>query len=186
MSKKKFFQNVSLFLFSLIMFSQQNETQKYEVVKSLENIEIRFYPPSMKAKVSSNRNFSKLFKYISGNNDKNEKIAMTSPVYMTQTKGKSTMEFVLPSKYSIETAALPKDKDIQVYSSKPGYYAAIKFGGYSNPDKVKTHHQILLKTVKKNNLSVLNEEPIALSYNSPYKVFNRRNEVLIQINYSPN
>ena len=83
-----FNQNVVVFLFSLIMLSQQNETQKYDVVKSLENIEIRFYPASMKAKVSSNRNFSKLFKYISGNNDKNEKIAMTTPVYMTQKKGK--------------------------------------------------------------------------------------------------
>lgn len=186
MSKMFFNQNIVVFLFSLIMLSQQNETQKYDVVKSLENIEIRFYPASMKAKVSSNRNFSKLFKYISGNNDKNEKIAMTTPVYMTQKKGESTMEFVLPSRYSIKNAALPNDKDIKVYSSKPGYYAAIKFGGYSNPDKIKTHHQILLKTIKENNLSVLSEEPIALSYNSPYKVFNRRNEVLVKINYNPN
>ena len=81
------------------MFSQQNETQKYNVIETLENIEIRFYPPSMKAKVSSNRNFSKLFQYISGNNEKNEKIAMTTPVYMTEQKGKTTMEFVLPAKY---------------------------------------------------------------------------------------
>ena len=46
-------------------------------------------PSAMKAKVSSNRNFSKLFQYISGNNEKNEKIAMTTPVYMTEQNGKS-------------------------------------------------------------------------------------------------
>ena len=62
-----------LILFSFIMFSQENETQKYEVIKALDDIEIRYYPSAMKAKVSSNRNFSKLFQYISGNNEKNEK-----------------------------------------------------------------------------------------------------------------
>lgn len=176
-------QKYILLLFSFIMFSQQNETQKYEVIETLGNIEIRFYPPSMKAKVSSNRNFSKLFQYISGNNEKNEKIAMTTPVYMTQKQGGNTMEFVLPAKYSKENTALPIDKDIQVYSSKPAYYAAIKFGGYSNSEKVKTHHKTLLEKIKENNLSIVSQQPIALSYNSPYKVFNRRNEVLVEINY---
>ncbi len=171
-------------LLSFIMFSQQNETQKYNVIETLEDIEIRFYPPSMKAKVSSNRNFSKLFQYISGNNEKNEKIAMTTPVYMTEQKGKTTMEFVLPAKYSKDNAALPKDKDITVYSSKPGYYAAIRFGGYSNSDKVNTHHKKLLEKIKENNISIVSNKPIALSYNSPYKVFNRRNEVLVEINYT--
>ncbi|MEO2144064.1 MAG: heme-binding protein [Flavobacteriaceae bacterium] len=68
--------------------------------------------PSIRAKVSSNRNFSKLFQYINGNNE----------------KGESAMEFVLPSKYSERNAVLPKDKDVLVYISKPGYYAAIRFG----------------------------------------------------------
>ena len=95
------------------------------------------------------------------------------------------MEFVLPSKYSEGNAVLPKDKDILVYSSKPGYYAAIRFGGYSNIQKVNLNHKILLEKIKQNNLSIVSENPIALSYNSPYKVFNRRNEVLVEIDYSP-
>ena len=173
-----------LILFPFFMFSQETEIQKYDVIKSIENIEIRYYPPSMKAKVSSNRNFSKLFQYISGNNDKKEKIAMTAPVYMTQENGKNSMEFVLPSKYSEENAALPKDKSIELYSSKPGYYAAIRFGGYSNVDKVNFYYKILLEKIKENNLSVVSKKPISLSYNSPYKVFNRRNEVLVEIEYS--
>jgi hypothetical protein len=172
-------------LFPITVFSQEYETQKYDLLKTIDNIEIRYYPPSMRAKVSSNRNFSKLFQYISGNNENSEKIAMTTPVYMTQEKGKSTMEFVLPSKYSEGNAVLPKDKDILVYSSKPGYYAAIRFGGYSNIQKVNLNHKILLEKIKQNNLSIVSENPIALSYNSPYKVFNRRNEVLVEIDYSP-
>ena len=179
-------QNIIFLLIPVIMFTQQYETQKYELLKSLDNIEIRFYPPSMKAKVSSNRNFSKLFKYISGNNDKKEKIAMTTPVYMIQNKGRNTMEFVLPSKYSENNAALPIDSDIKIYNSEPAYYAAIRFGGYSNSYKIKTHHKILRNKLEKNNLTVIDENPISLSYNSPYKGFNRRNEVLVKIDYNSN
>ena len=65
-----------IFLFSISMFSQGYETQKYEVVKTLGDIELRFYPPAMKAKVSAGGNFSRLFKYISGNNEQGEKISL--------------------------------------------------------------------------------------------------------------
>ena len=170
-----------LLLLSLTMFSQGYETQKYEVVKQIENIEIRFYPPSLMAKVNSGGGFSKLFQYISGKNDKNQKIAMTTPVHMTNENNKSTMEFVLPSKYTLDNIAIPNDKNIEVYNSKPGYYAAITYGGYSNSEKVKKNHYNLLNKLKTENFKVLNDKPVVLSYNSPYKVFNRKNEVLVEI-----
>ncbi len=170
-----------LLLLSLTMFSQGYETQKYEVVKQIENIEIRFYPPSLMAKVNSGGGFSKLFQYISGKNDKNQKIAMTTPVHMTNENNKSTMEFVLPSKYTLDNIAIPNDKNIEVYNSKPGYYAAITYGGYSNSEKVKKNHYNLLNKLKTENFKVVNDKPVVLSYNSPYKVFNRRNEVLVEI-----
>ena len=172
-----------LLLLSLTMFSQGYETQKYEVVKQIENIEIRFYPPSLMAKVNSGGGFSKLFQYISGKNDKNQKIAMTTPVHMTNENNKSTMEFVLPSKYTLDNIAIPNDKNIEVYNSKPGYYAAITYGGYSNSEKVKKNHYNLLNKLKTENFKVLNDKPVVLSYNSPYKVFNRRNEVLVEIEF---
>lgn len=172
-----------LLLLSLTMFSQGYETQKYEVVKQIENIEIRFYPPSLMAKVNSGGGFSKLFQYISGKNDKNQKIAMTTPVHMTNENNKSTMEFVLPTKYTLDNIAIPNDKNIEVYNSKPGYYAAITYGGYSNSEKVKKNHYNLLNKLKTENFKVLNDKPVVLSYNSPYKVFNRRNEVLVEIEF---
>lgn len=170
-----------LLLLSITMFSQGYETQKYEVIKQIEDIEIRFYPPSLMAKVDSGGGFSKLFQYISGKNDKNQKIAMTTPVHMTNENNKSTMVFVLPSKYTLDNIAAPKDKNIEVYNSKPGYYAAITYGGYSNSEKVKKNHYNLLNKLKTESFKVLNDMPIVLSYNSPYKVFNRRNEVLVEI-----
>ena len=170
-------------LLSITMFSQGYETQKYEVIKQIENIEIRFYPPSLMAKVNSRGGFSKLFQYISGKNDKSEKIAMTTPVHMSSENNKSIMEFVLPSKYSAENIAIPNDKNIEIYKSKPGYYAAITYGGYSNSEKVKKNHSNLLNKLEAENLKILNSQPVVLSYNSPYKVFNRRNEVLVEVEF---
>ncbi len=174
---------VFLILLSVGIFAQETETQNYEVIKSMNNFEIRFYPSVVKAKVTSDRNFAKLFRYISGNNEGSEKIAMTSPVYMTTEGNKNTMEFVLPSKYSIQNASQPLDKEIQIYSTKPGYYAAIQFGGYSNSEKVKKNHEVLLQKLAENGYKTIQKLPMSLTYNSPYKVFNRRNEVLIQIEY---
>ena len=112
-------EKVFLILLSVGIFAQETETQNYELIKSMNNFEIRFYPSVIKAKVTSDRNFAKLFRYISGNNEEGEKIAMTSPVYMTGDGDKNTMEFVLPSKYSIQNASQPLDKEIQIYSTKP-------------------------------------------------------------------
>ena len=53
---------VSLILLSLGIFAQETETQNYEVIKSMNNFEIRFYPSVVKAKVTSDRNFAKLFR----------------------------------------------------------------------------------------------------------------------------
>ena len=76
-----------LFVLPLLIMSADYETQKYDVVLKENNFEIRYYPPAIKAKVlsenGSNKNFMKLFKYISGNNSNNEKIAMTTPVYLS-------------------------------------------------------------------------------------------------------
>ena len=175
-----------LLFLPLVILSQKYETQKYNVIKTMDNFEIRYYPPTIKAKVSSNRNFSKLFQYISGNNDKKEKIAMTTPVYMSKKGEKITMEFVMPSKYSEKNMVQPNDKDIVVYRSTPAYYASIAFGGYASVKKVNRYYDLLLNKIKERKLKVLGKEPISLSYNSPYKVFNRRNEVLIEIEYTEN
>ncbi len=175
-----------LLLLPLVMLSQKYETQKYTVIKTIENVEIRYYPPTIKAKVSSNRNFSKLFQYISGNNEKKEKIAMTTPVYMSKKEEKITMEFVMPSKYSEKNMVQPNDKEIVVYRSTPGYYASIKFGGYASVKRVNHYYTLLLNKIKEHKLKPLGKEPLSLSYNSPYKVFNRRNEVLIEIEYIEN
>ena len=162
------------------------ETQKYDVVLSEDNFEIRFYDSSLKAKVSSDRsangNFYKLFQFISGNNSKGEKIAMTTPVYMKNNESQNTMEFVLPSNYDLETISEPNDQDVVIFKSEAKHYACIKYGGYSNSNKFENHSRKLIKKVTDMNL-VTKGDVFYVSYNSPYKIFNRRNEAMIEVVY---
>ena len=74
------------------------EEANYEVVKKNEVYEIRKYSDrlAIETDISNEGNsFRKLFNYISGNNDKNEEIKMTTPVTQMQKKGKMTMQFYL-------------------------------------------------------------------------------------------
>ena len=122
-----------LFLNTTMVMSQKYETQEYEVVDQIDKIEIRYYPSAPMIRVSSNQsrnnNFGKLFRYIAGNNTDEEKIAMTTPVYMSDQN--KTMEFVLPKRFLSGEIPAPNDNDVVAYISEPKYYAAIKYSGYS-------------------------------------------------------
>tara|TARA_B100001142_G_C14210705_1_gene607500 strand:+ start:516 stop:1073 length:558 start_codon:yes stop_codon:yes gene_type:complete len=176
-----------LIFLPLFMFSQSYETQKYRLVNKIDNFEIRYYPKAIKAKVesnnNSNNNFMKLFRYISGNNEANQKIAMTTPVYMRKNSVNSTMEFVMPSKFDMQSIAVPNDKSVKIIESDAGFFASVRFGGYSNPSRQKKYTNELLQILESKDISYIGE-PLLVSYNSPYKFFSRRNEIIIEINYN--
>ncbi|MBN09184.1 MAG: hypothetical protein CMC79_02270 [Flavobacteriaceae bacterium] len=165
-------------------FSQKYETQAYDVILSKDDVQIRYYPSAAKIKTNSqlsrNSNFRKLFNYISGDNSNNEKIAMTTPVYMTPDK--KEMEFVLPKKY-LKSQTLPKSNNVIAYFSDPKHVASIHYSGYSNNKKEFTHTQRLLSKLIELNIRPIGN-PYILSYDSPYKFYNRRNEIIIEIEYN--
>ena len=170
-----------------MLFSFNNyETQKYDVIFQEENFEIRFYDSALKAKVvsekSANGNFYKLFQFISGNNASGQKIAMTTPVYMKNNNNSNTMEFVMPSSYSMESISKPNDESVEIYESKAKYFACVRYGGYSNSGKFNTHSKKLIEKLSELNINTKGDL-FYVSYNSPYKVFNRRNEVMVEIEY---
>ena len=163
--------------------AQSIQTQPYDVITVHQEVEIRYYPPAMKVKVSgplrNNRNFNELFRYISGDNESREKIAMTTPVYMETQDEVQTMEFVLPKKYK-ETAPRPSAKGVEVYQSERAYFAAIRYGGYSNESKVLKAKQRLFSVLDKEQIEIMGDI-LVLSYDAPYKFYNRRNEVMVKV-----
>ncbi len=165
--------------------SQNYETQEYNVIDKFNNVEIRYYPSAAMIKVSDeisrNNNFRKLFRYITGNNKDSEKIAMTTPVYMQNEN--RTMEFVLPKKYMSTEIPVPNDDQVKAYISRPKYFAAIRYSGYSNVKKEIMHKDELLSVLKNNKINTVGNYYL-LSYDAPTKFYNRRNEIIIEINYS--
>ena len=164
--------------------AQQTETQLYDVIEKHDNIEIRYYPPAAKVmskgKINGNSNFRNLFNYISGSNSKNEKISMTTPVYMKNDKENQIMEFVLPKKFNDKEIPKPVNENLEVYISKEGIYASIRYSGYNNSEKQVLNMKRLLHKIKELKREATGR-PILLSYDAPYKFYNRRNEILIEL-----
>jgi len=171
---------LSLFYFSNTM-AQKYETQPYELIENFEEAELRYYPPVMK--IQSNGDFGSLFRYISGGNETGAKIAMTTPVQMGNTSGDQVMQFVLPSNYTSENTPQANSKNVTVLESEQGHYIAIQYGGYTMDWREKKAAQKLRDITQKYNLQ-LTGEPILMVYNSPYQVFNRKNEVLYKVIFS--
>ena len=109
-----------------------NEEAMYEVVIKNEIYEIRKYSDRLAVETAMSgidSNFRKLFNYISGRNDTQEKIAMTTPVTQVEKNGNMTMQFYLPSKFNSENAPNPNREDVKLVNIEGGYYAVIKYSG---------------------------------------------------------
>jgi len=182
---------VILFVITQLFFlnSQRNiETYSFKVIDTYETIEIRQYEaslftsvqmPSNNYRKTSSKGFSVLAGYIFGGNDKEEKIAMTSPVAMSL-KDSTTMLFLVPKKYTRDNLPVPNDSSIEFKDIPEKKVAAISFGGWANDLKI--------AAFKKNLIIALNSKGIEytdnfyfLGYNAPMEVFNRKNEIIVEL-----
>ncbi len=182
---------VILFVITQLFFlnSQRNiETYSFKVIDTYESIEIRQYEaslftsvqmPSNNYRKTSSKGFSVLAGYIFGGNDKEEKIAMTSPVAMSL-KDSTTMLFLVPKKYTRDNLPVPNDSSIEFKDIPEKKVAAISFGGWANDLKI--------AAFKKNLITALNIKGIEytdnfyfLGYNAPMEVFNRKNEIIVEL-----
>tara|TARA_B100000767_G_C19652083_1_gene487221 strand:+ start:340 stop:924 length:585 start_codon:yes stop_codon:yes gene_type:complete len=178
---------VGIQLFSLK--SQKNiETYPYVVNKKYDQFEIRSYKATLftsvklstkKYKEASSKGFSILAGYIFGNNNRNEKIAMTSPVSMSL-KDSTTMMFMVPKKYKKETLPQPNLSKIKFKEEPAKTVAAINFNGWANDKKIKKYKQKLKDALDKEGILYKNRFQF-LGYNAPYEVFNRKNEIIVEL-----
>mgnify|MGYP000001523870 FL=1 len=180
-----------LFILSQLYFmsSQRNiEQYSFEVLETYDEIEIRQYEASLVTSVqlssndykkSSSKGFSILAGYIFGGNDKNEKIAMTSPVAMTL-KDKTTMMFLVPKKYSKENLPTPNDASIEFKNMPAKKVAAISFGGWADDAKINLYKRKLIAALDSKGIGYTNSFSF-LGYNAPVEVFNRKNEIIVEL-----
>ena len=108
----------------------------------------------------------RLFRFISGGNERQEKISMTVPVLMSGTSS-GTMSFVVPNSVAKQGIPQPSDPNVTVTTI--------------NPARSEAAATQLLEWCKMQKLAV-SGAPFFASYNPPWTPgFLRRNEVLISL-----
>jgi hypothetical protein len=172
-----------------LIFGQRNiEKYPYVVQKKYGKFEIRTYEATLFTSVklntkgyenSSRRGFSILAGYIFGNNERNEKIAMTSPV--TMSLGDSvTMMFMVPKKLKKDMLPKPNQSGIEFKEEPAKQLAAIRFSGWANDAKIEKYKQQLKAALDAEGIKYSNQFYF-FGYNAPYEVFNRKNEVIVEL-----
>tara|TARA_B100000963_G_C22405785_1_gene570948 strand:+ start:169 stop:771 length:603 start_codon:yes stop_codon:yes gene_type:complete len=178
---------IAIQLFAL--YSQRNiEVYSYIVNKKYESFEIRSYEATLFTSVklstkgyknASSKGFSILAGYIFGNNERNEKIAMTSPVAM-KLEDSITMMFMVPQKLKKEMLPKPNESNIEFKNEPSKTVAAINFKGWASDTKIEKFKQELKSALDSENISYSNRFYF-LGYNAPYEVFNRKNEIIVEL-----
>lgn len=186
------------------------EQPGYSVVFTDGSIEYRQYEPYLVSetvieqadsyKAAGNEGFRRLFRYISGGNSGNNKIAMTVPVAQTASSEKIAMTapvqqtesaegwrvaFMLPTQYTLETAPQPNDKRVSIREVPGRLTAVLRYSGRWTERNYAKQQAALLAALGKEAVTPVGEVQSAL-YNAPYTPpFLRRNEVLVEIDRLP-
>lgn len=168
--------------------SLKTEQHKYKVLKKYTTFEIREYEPALFSSVilssntykeSANKGFRILAGYIFGDNEKNQKIAMTSPVVM-EMEDKTKMMFMVPSEYKDSALPRPNNSGIVFEKQEKKILAVIQFGGWANDETIEKYKIKLTEALKKEGIN-FKEKFIYMGYNPPYEIINRRNEVAVEL-----
>ena len=172
----------------LIIGQRNIEKYPYVVKNKYKRFEIRRYETTLFTAVklstkgyknSSSKGFSILAGYIFGNNERNEKISMTSPVSMSL-EDSMTMMFMVPKKYNKDLLPKPNQSDIEFKEEPAKTIAAISFSGWANDTKIEKYKQELKAALDAEGIKYTNRFYF-FGYNAPYEVFNRKNEVIVEL-----
>jgi len=164
------------------------ESYPYVVVKKYDTFEVRSYEATLFTSVklstkgykeSSGTGFSILAGYIFGGNERNEKIAMTSPVAMSL-EDSMTMMFMVPKKFSKETLPQPNQSQIEFREEPAKMMAAITFGGWADDEKIEEYKEKLKSALDAQGIAYTNRFYF-FGYNPPFEVINRKNEVIVEL-----
>jgi hypothetical protein len=166
------------------------EEQPYTVVQDLGSFEIRHYPQYVLVQTTvagdfmraGNVAFGPLVSYISGNNRRSQKIAMTAPVLQhSASEQEHTVSFVLPAGMDVKSIPLPANSRVSTKVVPAHNVAAIKFGGGWNAERFESKGKELEHLVTQADLTTEGGVYFA-RFDPPWKPwFLKRNEVLIAL-----
>ena len=184
------------------------EEASYTVLAEYDQIEIREYKELVVVETdvdasydkAGNIAFKKLFGYISGENvsqskiamtapviskernaDTGEKVAMTSPVIGEKQGQGWRYSFVLPAGYTLETAPLPTNPEVNLSLIPRKKVAVIRYSGLWREPAMREKSDELVEWIQTNGIERLST-PRSAGYDPPWTLpFLRRNEIMVDV-----
>ena len=163
------------------------ESAPYQVVRTSGDFEVRDYPAltvvetaMARGRSGSDGSFNRLFRFISGGNESRQKIAMTTPVFMSANETNATMAFVMPASMKTGEVPRPSDGSVSLRELEAGRFAVLRYsGGRSQTNEAESLERLRawMKAQKLNELSA----PVYGYFDPPWTpAFLRRNEVMLR------
>ena len=161
------------------------ESTPYQVVRTDGKFELRDYPALTVVEATSSKNadssFMRLFRFIGGSNQAQQKIVMTTPVLMSGNETNGTMAFVMPANMKTNQVPKPIDSGLVLKEIVAGRFAVFRFRGGRNTRNEGASLLKLKDWMKTQNLSP-QLPPIYGYFNPPWiPTFFRHNEVLMRV-----
>ncbi len=163
------------------------ESARYTVKRTAGKVEVRDYPELKVASTTSvsekgrDGKFMRLFGYISGKNERSEKISMTTPVFMARDGTEEKMSFVVPEKVAGAGIPAPAAADVKIESIPAGRFAVLRFTGAQSAAKEQAALAELRAWMAAEKLEA-SGEPIFAYFDPPWTPGPmRRNEVMLRL-----
>ena len=186
------------------------EEPGYSIVYQANGVEYRQYAPYLVAETvvqdaqdfdsAATEGFRRLFKYITGGNSsqgkiamtvpvsqaaQSEKIAMTVPVQQTRSGAGWRIAFTLPKALTPDTAPRPNDSRIRIVAVPGRLKAVLRYSGRWTEGNYREQREKLTRIIGAAGVTALAEPELA-RYNAPFSLpFLRRNEVMIEVDRLP-
>ncbi len=160
-------------------------TAPYKVIRTDGKFELRDYPQLVVVETpmtGADNAFMRLFHFIGGKNAKQQKIAMTTPVFISHASGPdATMAFVMPEKLGTNDVPQPTEPGVVVKPVSPGRFAVLRFTGWRS-DKNSAEALARLHAWLVQEKITTTGEPVFAYFDPPWTLpFWRRNEVMLRV-----
>lgn len=188
----------------MTMEAEAVEEAAYAIVQAEDRFELRDYEPHIVAEIrvegtreeAGNRAFNRLYRYIAGDNQPRqamamtapvtqqragEKIAMTAPVGQRAVGDQWAVSFMMPASYTLETLPVPDQPDISLRENPGQRMAAVRYSGRWTERNYLRHEAELNEWIAEQGWQIVGD-PVWARYNAPFVPwFMRRNEILIPV-----
>ena len=158
------------------------EIPDYKILSHDGKFEVREYPAlTLVRTASGDGDFMRLFRYISGSNEAEQKIAMTAPVLMKHQGENTGMSFIVPKDVAAKKVPAPKDPAVMADTLPDGRFAVYRYSGGRNEANEQEALGKLREWAGRQQFEVTGD-PLFGYYDPPWiPPFMRRNEVMLRI-----